>query len=90
MVSVTHIAGPAITIHDSGDRVIQRCSLCGEKLIDSLGMAAPINPDGSAPQVCVWEVGRLIQVTPGNPTQYLLLPPSHKLPDDSCLCLVER
>lgn len=89
MITVSHIAGPAITIMGA-ERVIQRCSLCGEKLIDSKGMAAPLNPDGSAPQVCVWEVGRFVQVTEGNPTMYLLLPPSQKLPDDSCIVLVEN
>ena len=35
------------------------------------------------------EVGRLVQVEEGNPTRYSLLPDTDKLPDDSCLDLVE-
>lgn len=86
MNSTTHIAGPAIT---ACGRLIQRCSLCGDKMVDSKGMMAPINPDGSTPSIGTWEVGRLVRVTTGNPQHWELLPGTDKLPDDSCLELVE-
>ena len=84
--TVTHISGVRL---DVCGRIIQRCSLCGEKLCDSLNTAAPLNADGSIPEFRTWPQGRLIQVTPGNPTRWLLLPDVDKLPDDSCLALVE-
>ncbi len=86
MDSVTHLAGPAIT---AGGRVIQRCSLCGEKLCDSKNTAAPVNRNGTPPVFPTWEVGRLIQVTPGNPTAFILLEDTDRLPPDSCLDLIE-
>lgn len=84
--SVTHIAGPAITVDG---RTIQRCSLCGDKLVDSKNAMAPVNPDGSIPTIGTWQVGRLIQVEGFNPKRYLLLPDTDKLPEDSCIDLVE-
>jgi len=86
MGSVTHIAGADITING---RVIQRCSLCGEKLCDSKGAMGEVGPNGEAPKYRTWEVGRLIRVTFGNPTLSELLPDGHKLPEDSCLSLIE-
>jgi hypothetical protein len=85
-MTTTHLAGPAITV---GGRVIQRCSLCGEKLCDNLNMAAPINEDGSVPEFPTWKVGRLVQVESGNPTRWSLLEDTDKLPKDSCIALVE-
>lgn len=87
MNTVTHIAGPAITVCG---RTIQRCSLCGEKLTDSLGCASPVRPDGTVDSIGTWEVGRLVQVEGGNPTRYSLLPGTNCLPDDSCIELIER
>lgn len=87
MSSTTHIAGPAITVCQ---RTIQRCSWCGEKLVDSKGMMAPCKPDGSPPDpLPTWEPGRLVQVTHGNPQRWLLLDDTDQLPKDSCLDLVE-
>lgn len=80
--TITHIAG--VTLNVCG-RVIQRCSLCGAKLCDSEGTAAPLNPDGSEPGFPTWETGRLVQVEAGNPTRSSLLPDTDKLPDDSCI-----
>jgi hypothetical protein len=85
--TVTHIAGPAIT---ACGRVVQRCSLCGEKLVDSKGCAMPIQEDGTPDTIGTWEVGRLVQVSVDcNPTSYVLLPDTDRLPDDSCLELIE-
>ena len=88
MNTVTHIAGPAMTV---GNRTIQRCCLCGEKLIDDKNQMSPINPDGTIDKTPTWEPGRLIQTTVNtNPTQYILLPDTDKLPPDTCLDLIEN
>lgn len=85
--TVTHVAGPAM--HVAG-RTIQRCALCGDKLVDSKNTAMPLRPDGTADSISTWEAGRLIQVTVGeNPTRYLLLPDTDRLPKDSCIDLIE-
>lgn len=86
MNSTTHITGPTVTVCG---RVVQRCSLCGEKLCDSKGVMMPLNKDGSVPVFATWEVGRLVRVTPGFPTSFVLLEDMHELPMDSCLDLVE-
>jgi hypothetical protein len=92
--TVSHLAGPAITFACKNPRhvprIIQRCSVCGQVLIDNIRQAAPLNEDGTPPKTPTWEVGRFIQVTPGNPTEYRMLEDdSDKLPADSCLELVE-
>ncbi|HEY1187694.1 MAG TPA: hypothetical protein VGE74_08555 [Gemmata sp.] len=84
--TVTHIAGCAMNM---GGRWIQRCSVCGEKLLDSNNAAAPLNPDGTVPEFPRWECGRLIQFTAGNPRREVMLPDSDRIPADSCLELVE-
>jgi hypothetical protein len=86
MNSVTHITGCELNICG---RVIQRCSLCGEKLIDSLNESRPLKPDGTDPGVLVWPVGRLVQVSSGNPKRSVLLDETDKLSEDSCIVLVE-
>ncbi len=86
METVTHIAGPRL---DVCGRIVQRCSLCGEKLCDSKNVAMALNEDGTPPEFSTWQVGRLVRVTRGNPTSFVLLPDTDKLPDDSCLDLVE-
>ena len=87
--TVTHVAGPAIT---ACGRVIQRCSICGEKLVDSKGCAMPVSTSGHmVGKIGTWEVGRLVQTSVGeNPRRYILLPDSDKLPEDSCLDLLEE
>lgn len=80
--TITHISGPCLCV--SG-RTIQRCALCGAKLIDSEGTMSPMREDGTFPTFPSWEPGRLIQVRAGNPTESILLPDSDKLPPDNCL-----
>lgn len=83
--TVTHLAGPRI---DVCGRIIQRCSVCGTKLCDSLGAMMPVNRDGSPPVFPTFPEDRMIQVTLGqNPTRYLPLPPSDKLPPDACILM---
>jgi hypothetical protein len=86
MESVTHIAGVRL---DIGGRVIQRCSLCGEKLIDNLNESVPIGPDGKVRKTCSWPIGRLVRVMLRNPRRSLLLEDTDKLTDDSCISLIE-
>jgi hypothetical protein len=86
MTSTTHIAGPIITAFG---RIIQRCSLCGEKLCDSRDHAAPLNPDGTAPEFPTWQSGRLVRVDHGNPAHWIMLDDTDKLPEDSCFGLME-
>jgi hypothetical protein len=85
-VSTTHVAGPTITV---AGRKIQRCSVCGEKLCDSLNVAMPVGPGGEEPTFPTWETGRLVRVTDGNPRSEVLLADTDRLPDDSCIDLVE-
>lgn len=80
--TLSHVAGVVLTV---GDRVIQRCSLCGAKLCDSEGCMIATSPGEEPPKFPTWEVGRLIQVNAGNPTHFTLLPESEKLPEDTCL-----
>ena len=84
--STTHIAGNHITVNG---RTIQRCALCGEKLIDSKNQAGVIGPNGELPGVATWQPGRLVSVSGGNPSRSVLLPDAERLPDDSCIDLVE-
>lgn len=84
--SITHIAGVTLTI---GDRIIQRCSLCGTVLCDNLNISTPLNKDGSIPVFPTWATGRLIRVHLGNPTRYELLDDTDKLPDDSCYSSID-
>lgn len=86
METVTHIAGVRLTVCG---RVIQRCSLCGFKLCDSLRVGIPDDPDGTPGKFPTWEPGRLVRFTLGNPRREVMLPDTGKLPDDSCLSLVE-
>lgn len=86
-MSVTHIAGPAIT---ACGRLVQRCSLCGEKMVDSKNTMVPCNPNGSAPDpIPTWPVGRLVNFSGGNPDHQSLLDDTDKLPEDSCINLIE-
>lgn len=80
--TLTHIAGHVITVNG---RVIQRCSLCGAKLFDSKEYVEETTPGEEASKFPVWEMSRLVQVTAGNPTKYLLLPEAGILPKDNCI-----
>lgn len=76
-----------------GQRTIQRCALCGEKLLDNKNAAAPIGPNGEPPDFPVWGERALVTVTEGNPTEYILagdFVAVEKLPEDFCLALVEE
>lgn len=85
-MSVTHIAGPVITI---GDRKIQRCSVCGEKLNDNLAiLLGRLAAIGEPPKFLSWPVGEPVRFD--GPAQFIV---PHKdgdhLPPDCCIALVE-
>lgn len=57
---VVHLAGTAVRL---GNRIIQRCLICGEKLCDNLGSVAPLNEYGSVLTFPVWGIGELVEHT---------------------------
>lgn len=88
MTTVTHVAGPAVIVAGRG---IQRCCVCGEKLIDTKNQMVPLSPDGTPGLACCWADGAMVQFEEGNPRRE-----SHvgqfgvnRLPSDSCIALVE-
>lgn len=91
--SWVHLAGTPVTL---GDRVIQRCFICGMKLCDNLGAMAPVGPNGEAPAFPTFGVGDWIEVTPGNPTVYRSVGKTESpqitegdVPENCCLEMVE-
>jgi hypothetical protein len=76
-MTVTHIAGPNITIHDRYQR--QRCAWCGEILqdYDLRNVAVPAEQPGPPAS---WSEGALVTVD-GNLS---FVVDSNDLPDDAC------
>jgi hypothetical protein len=88
----THIAGPMVVYQG---RVIQRCMMCGLKLIDSKNMMGPVSDaaDGSLTTVATWEAGDIIRVSAdSNPTSYFLVGHANQQEPfkDCCIALVEE
>ena len=54
-----HLAGTVVGL---AGRVIQRCLICGEKLLDSKGSSAPVDMDGKTPTFPTWPVGGWVEV----------------------------
>lgn len=86
--TVTHIAAPWVNV---GGRIIQRCLLCGAKLVDSLTAQAPLNQKTmtQAP-MATWPVMGLVRVYPDK--QILIKEDGGEgapLPKDSCFPLIE-
>lgn len=87
-----HLAANPIVI---GDRVIQRCFVCGFKLCDNKGVVAPVNADGSAPRFPTFEVGALVNVSEGDGVTGFSVVGQSDRPsfeqewDDCCLRFVE-
>lgn len=77
--TVSHVVGPFVQI---GDRVVQRCALCGEKLADTK------EPDRLG-RVVVWNEGLLVRCQNGIMFKVGDLLNNDELPDDFCLPLVE-
>ena len=85
-MSVTHVAGPVVKVHN---RVVQRCALCGEKLVDNAYAVSPLRLDGSPPDCCVWAERCLVHCDTGRMVAGKDFVASEELPDDFCLALVE-
>lgn len=80
--TISHFAGPRM---DICGRIVQRCAVCGAKLCDSDGVMVPLNLDGTTPLFPTFPEGRVVQVAVGNPTRYLVMPDTDKLPADACV-----
>ena len=81
-MSTIHIAATEVRI---GPLQRQLCAWCGFRLVNNdLRNIACAPGDTRGP--LVWEVGGLVEVTEGNPTQYIALPhpADGKLPDNAC------
>lgn len=93
-MAIVHLAGNEVYI---GTRIIQRCLVCGHKLVDmDLAHCVSYGADGPEPaEGHAWGVGHLIEVSDGNPTcsvdigttEEPIFPAAHW--PDSCLHLVE-
>ena len=80
-MSLTHVAAPAIQI---GDRVIQRCAICGEKLIDARpSMHDFLQKAGLIDiKLATWDAGAYVRIH--NNSQVRV-----NVPDNLCIVLVE-
>ena len=86
-MTTTHIAANHVYICG---RLIQRCAVCGEVLINTnLSRVSVPEADADKP-LGTWTAGRMIRVTKGNPTGYVMLDDTGKLPDDTCFDLLEN
>lgn len=97
-MSVTHIAGPVITV---GCRRIQRCAVCGEKMKDNLPFLQGRTADFFGPQTskgsCPSELDSMRTWGPGSLVRYkgnsqVTLPhiDGESVPEDCCIELVEE
>lgn len=80
----THIAGLDVAV---GGRMIQRCAVCGLKMVDSKNAAVPQNPDGSYDSIGTWKVGELVEHEEGNPQRWSVIPhiDGAQLPKNACI-----
>jgi hypothetical protein len=83
-MSFTHVAAAPV---NAEGRIIQRCALCGFKLLDSQGVEMHAPEGQPVPVFTTWEPGRLVKVTAD--AVQVMLPKAKHLPPDSCLPLVE-
>ena len=80
MTTATHIAGPIMMLNG---RIIQRCPVCGEKLID-------VQKEGAS-TFQAWPSGVWVRIANGQQVRIKLADDNVKgCPDDFCLSLVER
>lgn len=81
MSGTTHLAGPTWNFEG---RIIQRCAVCGEKLVDFDPSRCAISEGGT---VAVWKEADLIEVEGNRSSRVGEYP--NCLPDNFCLELVE-
>lgn len=89
-MSTTHVAGPCISFQ-SLDRVIQRCAVCGYKLLDMLPSRTMVCTQDESRAIPAFTVAHMIEVEEGNPKRTTDVGNffTRKLPDNFCLKLVE-
>jgi hypothetical protein len=85
-MSVTHMAGPVVGVAGRG---VQRCAVCGEKLLDSKNAMAPVGPNGERPEFPFWREGALVECDGNRSSDAGDFMTAEHLPDDFCLSLVE-
>ena len=80
-MSITHIAGLAVTVH--GTHVRQRCAWCGHIIEDAdlTRMASPTGQESSP--FPTWEVGAMVRVEGTFPVCYSIVE-GNKMPEDCC------
>lgn len=86
---VVHLAGPIVMIDG---RLIQRCVVCGEKLLDSKNamVAVPTNRQAEDDtELAHWEEGYLIEFSGSQQVALGMFESEGPLPDEFCLSLVE-
>lgn len=90
--TVTHVAGGSVEIHG---RVLQRCCVCGGKIMDALVRDQPVDARGKARPVFTWAPGDFVQLNlePDAKGLLKLVMTGHyssdPLPADFCIDLVE-
>lgn len=93
MTTTVHLAGNDVRI---GRRVIQRCLICGYKLVDiDLDRIAFVSSNPNDKGIDTWAIGHLIQVTEGSPTESIDIgdtkqPQFNAAWSDCCINLVEE
>jgi hypothetical protein len=89
--TMSHIAGHAV---DVGGRWIQRCIICGTKLVDTqtnLGPPPDVTPDGPLTKITVriWAQGVIVEIKNGVQIDRGGFEELDELPDSICIGLVE-
>ena len=86
MNSATHIAGPHF---HKGRRVIQRCMVCGMKIVDSRDLDVPRRADGIPLHVGTFKCGAFVRVRNVGGVRTWRVVKRDSLPGDFCLEMVE-
>lgn len=91
-MTTTHVAGPMVS--KGSEWAIQRCCVCGELLVDSRGMMAPVGPNGEPPATPEYPQGALVRETRLDEfvVGWTVIGPYHgpdPLPSDFCLPPIE-
>lgn len=86
--TVTHFIGPPVAMDG---RLIQRCAICGEKLLDIFMPKSGDGANGKVAYVSVWPVGEYLHYSgvDGEDPSLMAKISGHELPADCCISLVE-
>lgn len=95
-MSTVHLAGLRVEI---AGRIIQRCAICGYKLVDSKNIMVLAKPDGTPEyDIPTWEPYSLVSMeVDGSRTCFHLMEPEpaengkgNKIPEGFCVDLIEN